>query len=143
MHNTFEKIQEQIKAAMRANDNTTRDCLRSLVADIKNQSINAGKELTDDVVLKCIQKAVKQHEDSIEQFRNAGRRDLLAKESEEYVILKSYLPKMLSEDETKIILNNILQTVEATKKNFGAVMKQLPKDVDKKLASKLLNGMLK
>lgn len=143
MHNTFEKIQEQIKAAMRANDNTTRDCLRSLVADIKNQSINAGKELTDDVVLKCIQKAVKQHEDSIEQFRNAGRRDLLAKESEEYVILKSYLPKMLSEDETKIILNNILQTVEATKKNFGVVMKQLPKDVDKKLASKLLNGMLK
>ena len=142
MHNTFEKIQEQIKAAMRANDNTTRDCLRSLVADIKNQSINAGKELTDDVVLKCIQKAVKQHEDSIEQFRNAGRRDLLAKESEEYVILKSYLPKMLSEDETKIILDNILQTVEATKKNFGAVMKQLPKDVDKKLASKLLNGML-
>lgn len=143
MHNTFEKIQEQIKAAMRANDNTTRDCLRSLVADIKNQSINAGKELTDDVVLKCIQKAVKQHEDSIEQFRNAGRRDLLAKESEEYVILKSYLPKMLSEDETKIILDNILQTVEATKKNFGVVMKQLPKDVDKKLASKLLNGMLK
>ena len=49
---------------------------------------------------------------------------------------------MLSEDETKIILDNILQTVEATKKNFGAVMKQLPKDVDKKLASKLLNGML-
>lgn len=143
MHNTFEKIQEQIKTAMRANNNTTRDCLRSLVADIKNQSINAGKELTDDVVLKCIQKAVKQHEDSIEQFRNAGRRDLLAKESEEYVILKSYLPKMLSEDETKIILDNILQTIEATKKNFGAVMKQLPKDVDKKLASKLLNGMLK
>lgn len=143
MHNTFEKIQEQIKAAMRANDTTTRDCLRSLVADIKNQSINAGKELTDDVVLKCIQKAVKQHEDSIEQFRNAGRGDLLAKESEEYAILRSYLPKMLSEDETKIILDNILQTIEATKKNFGAVMKQLPKDVDKKLASKLLNGMLK
>lgn len=139
----FEKIQEQIKLAMRANDAVTRECLRSLVADIKNQSINAGKQLTEEVVMKCIQKAVKQREDSIEQFQIAGRQDLIDKESKEYAILKAYLPQMLSEDETKTVLENILQTIEATKKNFGVIMKQLPKDVDKKLASKLLNGLLK
>ena len=124
-------------------DNVTRDCLRSLISEVKNASINAGKELTEDIVLKCIQKAVKQHKDSIEQFTAAGRGDLAEKESKELSVLEKHLPKMLSEEETRAVLENILQSIEATKKNFGVIMKQLPKEVDKKVASKILNGMLK
>lgn len=140
---TYKRIQEQIKNAMLQKDAMTRDCLRSLVSEIKNASINAGKEMTEDVVIKCIQKAVKQHKDSIEQFTQANRQDLVEKESKELKVLEEYLPKMLSEEETKDVLNNILQTIEATKKNFGLIMKQLPSEVDKKLASKLLNSLLK
>ena len=140
---TYEKIQSEIKSAMLNKDNVKRDCLRSLVSEIKNQTVNAGKEITDDACLKALQKSVKMHEDSVAQFEAAGRQELAAKEKAELEILKKYMPKMLSEEETRDIIDNILQTVEATKKNFGVVMKQLPREVDKKVASKILNGILK
>jgi uncharacterized protein YqeY len=127
---------------MLSKDNVKRDCLRSIVSEIKNQTVNAGKEITEDIVLKCIQKSVKQHKDSIESFKAGGRDDLAEKELEELKHIEVYLPKMLSEDETKTIIENILTNVEATKKNMGIIMKQLPNEVDKKIASKLLAKML-
>jgi uncharacterized protein YqeY len=139
---TYEKIQSEIKHAMLNKDNVKRDCLRSIVSEIKNQTVNAGKEITEDIVLKCIQKSVKQHKDSIESFKAGGRDDLAEKETEELKHIEVYLPKMLSEDETKTLIENILMNVEATKKNMGIIMKQLPNEVDKKLASKLLAKML-
>ena len=105
--------------------------------------MNAGKELTEAIVIKCIQKSVKTHNDSIEQFATNGREELAAKEREELGYLEVYLPKMMSEDEVKAAVDGILQTIEATKKNFGAIMKQLPATADKKLASKYLNSVLK
>ena len=139
---TYEKIQNEIKSAMLNKDNVKRDCLRSIVSEIKNQTVNAGKEITEDIVLKCIQKSVKQHKDSIESFKTGGREDLAEKEAEELKHIEVYLPKMLSEDETKTLIENILMNVEATKKNMGIIMKQLPNEVDKKIASKLLAKML-
>ena len=139
----YEQITTDIKSAMKTGDTVRRDCLRSLMSEIKNQTVNAGKELTEDVVVRCVQKAVKQHDDSIAQFKEAGRTDLLEKEERELAVLKTYLPKMLSEDETKVLIDNVLQTVEATKKNMGFIMKQLPSEVDRKVAAKYLNGILK
>jgi uncharacterized protein YqeY len=144
MSEIFNDIQSKIKTAMFKNDNFTRDCLRMIVSDIKNQTVNANpqKEITDDVCLKILQKSAKTHKDSIEQFKSAGRVELAEKEEEELKIIESFLPKMLSEDETKTIIENILTNVEATKKNMGIIMKQLPNEVDKKIASKLLAKML-
>ena len=64
------------------NDNFTRDCLRMIVSDIKNQTVNANpqKEITNDVCLKILQKSAKTHKDSIEQFKSAGRVELVEKE---------------------------------------------------------------
>jgi uncharacterized protein YqeY len=144
MSEIFNDIQSKIKAAMFKNDNFTRDCLRMIVSDIKNQTVNANpqKEITDDVCLKILQKSAKTHKDSIEQFKSAGRVELAEKEEEELKIIESFLPRMLSEDETKNIIETILMNVEATKKNMGIIMKQLPNEVDKKIASKLLANML-
>jgi uncharacterized protein YqeY len=144
MSEIFNDIQGKIKTAMFKNDNFTRDCLRMIVSDIKNQTVNANpqKEITDDVCLKILQKSAKTHKDSIEQFKSAGRVELVEREEEELKIIESFLPKMLSEDETKTIIENILTNVEATKKNMGIIMKQLPNEVDKKIASKLLAKML-
>lgn len=139
----YDKIQADIKEAMLSKNNVKRDCLRSLASEIKNQSVNAGKELTDVVVYKCLAKAVKMHYDSINQFAANGREDLAAKEREELSYLDAYLPKMLSEDEVKAAVDNILKTVEPVKKNFGLVMKQLPDNADKRLASKYLGTLLK
>ena len=139
----YDTILADIKSAMLAKNNVKRDCLRSLVSEIKNQTVNAGKELTEAIVVKCIQKSVKTHNDSIEQFEANGRKELATKEREELGYLEVYLPKMMSEDEVKAAVDGILQTIEATKKNFGAIMKQLPATADKKLASKYLNSVLK
>ena len=139
----YEKLQSDIKDAMINKNSLKRDCLRSIVSEIKNQTVNAGKEITDDICLKVISKSVKQHNDSIENFKLGNREDLAWKEQEELNYIQIYLPKMLSEDETKVIVDNILNTVEATKKNMGLIMKQLPKEVDKKIASKYLNSILK
>lgn len=142
MSEIFNKITTDIKNAMFDGNTVKRDCLRGIVSEIKNQSINAGKEITDDICLKVIQKSAKQHSDSIENFKIGNREDLALKESEELTYISGYLPKMLSEEETKVVIENILQNVEATKKNMGIIMKQLPKDVDRKLASGILNKIL-
>lgn len=140
---TYEIIQNDIKNAMIDKNTVKRDCLRSLVSEIKNQTVNAGKEITDEIVLKCVQKSVKQHNDSIEQFKSAKREDLALKEMEEKNYLEVYLPKMLSEKETLDVISTILQTIEPLKKNMGTIMRLLPKEVDRGLASKLLKGTLK
>ena len=140
----YEKIQSEIKNAMREHDNVKRDCLRSLVSDIKNQTINAGKEITDDIVLRCIQKSVKQHNDSIESFKAGNRDDLAEKETNELQYLTCYLPKMLSEQETEAELKRIVaaNNIVLEKKNMGYIMKLLPNNVDKKIAAKIINGLL-
>lgn len=143
MNTTYEKIQEDIKDAMWSKNNVKRDCLRSLVSDIKNQTVNAGKEITDEIVIKCVQKSVKQHNDSIEQFKTANRNDLALKEMEEKTYLEAYLPKMLDENETRCVIDNILQTIEPLKKNMGNIMKLLPKEVDRGMASRILKEILK
>lgn len=138
-----EQVQKKVKEAMKAGDAVVRDCLRGIMADVKNKTVNAGKPMSDDVALKCIQHSVKQHNDSVEQFKAAGRMDLVEKEEAELAVLSEFLPTCLDEDETKAVLEGLLLTVEATKKNFGKVMKMLPDEVDKKIASRLLGTMLK
>ena len=139
----FEQLSNDIKDAMFSKNTVKRDCLRGIVSEIKNQTINAGKEITDEICLKVIQKSVKQHSDSIENFKAGNREDLALKEAEELSYIEGYLPKMLDEAETKVVIENILMNVEAIKKNMGIIMKQLPKDVDRKIASKILSSLLK
>lgn len=144
MSETYEKIQKEIKNAMLDGNVVKRDCLRSIVSDIKNQTINAGKEITDDIVLKCIQKAVKQHGDSIESFKAGGREDLALKEAEELSYLNGYLPQMLSKNETIALIDRLIDenNIVLERKNMGAIMKLLPSNVDKKLASKLISSKI-
>lgn len=98
MSNTYDKIVADIKEAMLDHNNVKRDCLRSIVSEIKNQSINAGKELTENICISVLKKAVKQHNDSIENFKFGNREDLALKEIEELKYIECYLPKMFSEE---------------------------------------------
>lgn len=141
---TYEKIQIEIKQAMINGLNVKRDCLRSIISEIKNQTVNAGKEITEDIVIKCIQKSVKQHNDSIESFKAGGREDLALKEAEELTYLEGYLPKMLNENETELLLKQLItdNNIEPIKKNMGTIMKLLPNTVDKKIAAKFINKIL-
>ncbi len=142
----YDEIQAEIKSAMIAKDNVKRDCLRTIVSDIKNLTVNAGKPITDNVCMQVLQKSVKTHNDSIEQFKNANRLDLAEKETIELQYISKWLPKTLSEDETRNVLIDLMKTqnIAQGKQNFGMVMKLLKdrSDIDKKLASKILGQLL-
>ena len=80
---TYDKIQVDIKEAMLNKDVVKRDCLRSIISEIKNRTVNAGKELSESICIDVLKKAVKQHNDSIESFKAGKREDLALKEMEE------------------------------------------------------------
>lgn len=149
----YDKISNAIKDAMKAHDNAKRDCLRSVLSEIKNQTINAGKEITDGICLKVLQKSVKTHNDSIEQFSNAGRDDLCAKEKAELEVISAFLPKMMTADEIAAFVKNFVQKLsdecghKLSKKEMGLAMKQLnsqpeASQIDMKIALKTIASLL-
>ena len=146
----YDIILSDIKNAMLEKNNVKRDCLRSVVSEIKNQSINAGKELTDDICLNVLKKSVKQHNDSIESFKIGKREDLALKEMEELRYIEGYLPKMLSEEDTQMTVLKLIadNKIEDKKSNLGKIMKlinTLPNKnlIDRKYVSIYLNTLLK
>jgi uncharacterized protein YqeY len=144
----FEKIQSRIKVAMLTKDTVARDCLRTIVSDIKNQTVNADpqKEITDSVCLKVLEKSAKTHKDSISQFSSAGREDLEQKERSELAIIETFLPKPLTEDETRDFVTKFMRDngIEPVKKNMGLIMKSLPNvpGLDRKLVAGILGKVL-
>lgn len=146
----YQQILDDIKEAMKAHDNAKRDCLRSVVSEIKNQTVNAGKEITEDICMVVLKKAVKQRNDSISNFKLGGRDDLAQKEITELKLIEAYLPKMLSELEVQgIVLKTINDNkIEEKKQNIGKIMKLISARpdanlIDKKYASQYLGVLLK
>ena len=146
----FSVISNAVKEAMKSGNILKRDCLRSVLAEIKNETVNAGKSISDEVCMKVLKKAVKSHNDSISQFKDAGRIDLLEKEEAELKVLEEFLPKMLSEEAVQTIVLKVIadNKIEEVKKSFGQVMKLLnshpeSSQIDRKYVSQYLMGILK
>lgn len=125
MGNLTEKIRADLTAAMKAQEKDRLSTLRMLQSAIKNQQIEAGHELSDEEAMTVIRKAVKQRQDSIEQYTNAGRAELAERERAEMELLKTYLPAELSDDELETALREIIAATGAqSKKDLGKVMKE-------------------
>ncbi len=121
--NLTEQIRADIKDAMRAKDTARRDTLRNLNAAIKQIEVDERRELNDADVEAILMKYAKQREDAKEQFAAGGRDDLVAKEEAELVLVRSYLPEPLSDDELKTMLENIIaETGASSMKDMGRVM---------------------
>lgn len=149
MSETYDKIQLAVKTAMKEGNYIARDTLRMVVSDIKNKTVNEGKEITEDVVVSCLKKFAKQEEDSIVSAKAANREDLVDKASKELAVVSEFLPKMMSEAEQEALCKDLMEKampaygIEPTKKNFGLLMKHIPSTCDKKFCSKVLQGLLK
>lgn len=125
MGNLTEQIRADLTAAMKAQEKERLSVIRMLQSAIKNEQINAGHELSDEEAMSVIRKAVKQRQDSIEQYSNAGRTELADKERSEMEILKTYLPAELGEAELEAgLLEIIAATGAQSKKDLGKVMKE-------------------
>ncbi len=120
-----DQITADMKDAMRARDQVRLDTLRSVVSAFNYRRIEAGADLSDADQLAVVQKLVKQRADSIEQFRAAGRTELVDKESRERDILQAYLPEQKSADEIRAVVRAALAALPADGRNQGAVMKSV------------------
>jgi uncharacterized protein len=134
-----EKIISDLTDAMRAKDADKLSVLRMVKSTLMNKKIDKGGELTDDEVLKTLQSLVKQRRDSIEQFTNAGRDDLAAKEQSEIKYIDVYLPQSATVEEINTAVTDAIAELGATSmKEMGLVMKA----TTAKLAGKTVDGKL-
>ncbi len=118
-----ERIKNDIKEAMRAKDTVRRDTLRNLSAAIKQIEVDERRELSDADVEAILMKYVKQREDAIAQFKEAGRDDLVAKDEAEIALVRTYLPEPMDDAELEKTLQEIIAEVGAeSMKDMGKVM---------------------
>lgn len=144
---TKQQLREELKLAMLAKNALKTSVLRMLISAVgyyEIQKAGTSYEATNEEIISVIQKEVKQHRDSIEQFRNGGRQDLVEKETKELEILISYLPAQMSEDEVKMIVNETIeQTGAKTMADMGKVMGVLMPKVKGKSDSGLVSRLVK
>ena len=139
----LDELLADIKAAMKAGEKEKVTTLRMLHAQIKDAGTNAGKEETDELVITVVGKAIKQRNDSVEQYRDGGRDDLADKEAAEIEWLKKYQPEQMSEDEiTERVKKAIEESGASGKQEIGKVMKVLMPQVKGKADGKRVNQIV-
>ncbi|BDQ01860.1 GatB/YqeY domain-containing protein [Ignavibacterium sp.] len=143
-----EKINNDLKEAMKSGDKVRLNTVRSIRALILEfEKSGANKELTPDDEVKLLISAAKKRKDSIEQFKNAGRMDLVEQEEAELKVLLEYLPKQMTEEEIKSEVQKIIAEVGAKgKEDFAkvmpAAMKSLKGKADGNLVRKVVESLL-
>ena len=139
----LERMDSDLKEAMRAKDTTKLGVLRMLKSALKYAAIaksGAEAELNDAEVAQVIRKQARQRQDSIESFKKAGRAELVEKEKQELSILNGYLPQPMSADEiSKVVRETIAEAGATSRAQMGAVMKALQAKVAGRVDGKVLS----
>ena len=143
----IDTIKADMYTAMKSGEKKTASTLRTLLAKLKDQQINTGKELSDQEGLNVIKTLVKQRRESIEMYEQATRPDLAEQEKIELNILESYLPQMMTEDETRSLVVSVIE--ETGSIGMGDIGKVMPVvmqrgagSVDGKTANMILRELL-
>ncbi|MCK6445871.1 MAG: GatB/YqeY domain-containing protein [Planctomycetes bacterium] len=142
-----QRLDTDMKAAMKSGDTVTRDTLRMILGGLKKLDVDLGREVNDDDVTQTLFTAAKTRQQSIDEFSKAGREDLAAKERAELEVVRRYLPKQLNEDETRSLVQKLIGELALTsKKDVGRLMKEAMARhkgaVDGKLVQKLAGELL-
>ena len=126
-------ITDDMKLAMKAQDKPALKAIRMILGAIKQKEIDERIELDDNQVMAVIQKMVKQRKDSISQFSDAGRTDLVEVEEAELLVINNYMPKQLSKDEIEAaVVKAISDTGADSMKDMGKLMGILKGQLDGK-----------
>tara|TARA_B100001540_G_scaffold311896_1_gene332095 strand:- start:73 stop:528 length:456 start_codon:yes stop_codon:yes gene_type:complete len=140
----LEKIINEMYSSMKSGDKTKANALRTLVSKLKDQQIKLRKDISDEEALKVIKTLVKQRKESAQIFLKAGREELAQKENLETSILEKYLPKMISDDEIRVLVEGIVKEIGAKDlSDIGKVMPLVMKRGKGKVDGKLANDILK
>jgi uncharacterized protein YqeY len=129
MSSTKERLQDDVKAALKAGDRARLGVLRMVMAAIKQREVDSRETLDDATVLGILEKMVKQRQDAIIQFERGGRKDLVTKETAEIDVIRTYLPEPLDEAAlTTLIEAAITDTGATTTSDMGRVMAEIKKN---------------
>lgn len=145
-----DKIQEQIKEALRAKDSVRLTTLRGILAAFMSEAMNLKRKpqdkLTDPEAVTVIKRLAKQRKDSIEQFEKGQRPDLALSERSELRILEEFLPAQMSEEQIREIVKSKIEQLGGTKEKMGmimgAVIKETKGEADGAVVKRLVDEML-
>ncbi|MDP3791903.1 MAG: GatB/YqeY domain-containing protein [Candidatus Omnitrophota bacterium] len=140
----YEKIDSEMKDAMRGKDNVRLSVMRMLLAAVRNTEISKKvKKLEDVDIVSVIQRMIKEHKESIAQFEKGNRPDLVNKEKAELDILQKYVPAQMGEEELLSIIKATIQEMGITSKaDTGKAMKAVMEKVKGKADGKVVNQLV-
>ncbi len=146
------QIEDKLNSALKAKDKNTYPTLRLIVSAIKDAEIagrsKGNKELKDSDIVSLLKKMIKQRNESCQVYKKAGRNELLENETKEIEVINNFLPKQLSEEETKKICEETIKSLGASSmKDMGKIMGTLKSkhsdSLDFSKVSIILKGLLK
>lgn len=139
---TEERLQEDMKLAMKAGKKDELSAIRLMRAQLKDARISKSDDLTEDEVLGILQKTAKKRKESIDIFRDANRQDLADKETFELSVIQQYLPEELSDDAILDIINNEIKSLNlSSDKDIGRLMGTLMPKLKGKADGKLVQQL--
>ena len=139
-----DRIQQDVKDAMRAREKQRLATIRLITAAIKQREVDERIELDDEQVLLVLDKMCKQRRESISQFEKAGRDDLIAVEVREMEVIQGYLPEQLGNDEIAALIDAAMSDTGATSiKDMGKVMGQLKPKLQGRADMSAVSAMIK
>ena len=139
-----EHITEDMKQAMKERNKLKLYAIRMLRGAIRNREIEKQTELDDDGVLQVLANQVKKRKDSIEQFRDAGRMDLVERESEQLQAIEIYMPQQLSLEEIKELIDEVItDTAANSMRDMGKVMSTIMPHIQGRADGKEVNQMVR
>lgn len=142
----YDQITQKMKAAMLSKDAVALGALRGLKTALQNAQVAKGNvhdELPEAEALSVVRKQIKQREDSIRMYTDAGRTELAAKEQAEVEVLAAFLPKEMTEAEIVPVLEAVIAELGAsTKKDMGRVMKEMQQRTEGRAPGKLLSALV-
>ena len=138
------RIQDDVKAAMKAKDKDRLVTLRLITAAIKQREVDDRAELNEEQVLAILEKMIKQRRDSIAQYESAGRQELADQEKSEIAIIETYMPEGLSEEEiAELITQAISETGAESMRDMGKVMGLLKPKMQGRADMGKVSGLIK
>ena len=143
MDQIIDLIKDDLKKAIKSQDNIKKLVYRFILSAIHNEEIKLGKELDNDMVMKLMIKQAQQRKESIEAFKLGSREDLISKETKELKIIEQFLPEQIEESEIKNLAQQTINEVGAESvKDLGKVMPILMKKLAGKAEGKIVNKVV-
>ncbi|MFN2285427.1 MAG: GatB/YqeY domain-containing protein [Anaerolineae bacterium] len=139
-----EQLQHDLQDAMRARDEQRKLALRMALSAVQLAEVEQRSDLDDAAIVEVIRKEVRRREDALEMMRQAGRDDMIADDEAQVIILQSYLPKLMTEEEIEVIAREVIAEVQATSPaDMGKVMKSLMPRVQGKADGRMVSQVVR